>query len=435
MRGFNGVLGHEFVGRVVGVAPVSAADARADAEADAVSWIGKRVVGDINCACTACGVCERAEEDARCSPAAGPPGFLNDVRAMARNHCPRRRVLGILAKDGTYADFLTIPLENLHEVPDSVSSENAAFVEPLAAAYRIVEQGLLPRAGAPPPKVAVVGDGKLGLLIAEIVGRHVKSTFGGRAPPVDIVGRHLDKMRLVSGEADVRALLEGDVRAQSDTYFKAYDVVIDATGHPSGLALSADLVRCMGTIVLKSTCAVDHRSGAPFNTAAYVINEVTVRGEPGARPTRTPVARARRVAEAMPPRPPARQARGAARWSRRSGSSRTAWTSSGSSPRPSTSTTRRRRSRPPGGRAPSKCSCGCLATADGDDIASTRVGKNSKVDQSHIARPHARSAWRTRSVAVGATALRAALVTSSCFTATSRISTSTTSSISFHSSS
>ena len=249
--GFNGILGHEFVGYVVGVAPLQKPTAKADANAR--SWIGKRVVGDINCACTSCGICVRAKgEDARCTLARGdgePRHFLNEVQAMARNHCPKRRVLGILSKDGTYADWLCLPLENLHEIPEEISSVNAAFVEPLAAAYRIVEQGVLlteaSSVGGVDTRVAVLGDGKLGLLIAEVVGRHLNADSAG-PPRVDIIGRHMEKMRLLSKEANVRTLLEGDVRARHEEFFKSYDVVIDATGHQSGLVLSTDLVRCLG---------------------------------------------------------------------------------------------------------------------------------------------------------------------------------------------
>jgi threonine dehydrogenase-like Zn-dependent dehydrogenase len=128
--GFTGVLGHEFVGVVV------------ESSSDE-SLIGKRVCGDINLACADCNVCS-----------------LHTDRS--RNHCPNRTVLGIMNKDGTMAEFLTLPVRNLHVVPDSVTDEEAVFTEPLAAACRVVEQGLVQQND----KVAVLGDGKLGLMVS-----------------------------------------------------------------------------------------------------------------------------------------------------------------------------------------------------------------------------------------------------------------------------
>ena len=129
--GFSGTIGHEFVGRVERVAGEGGQE-----------WVGRRVCGDINLACAdakACTVC--AEGTTR-----------------SRNHCPTRSVLGILNKDGTWASYLTLPIRNLHQIPDGVSDEVATFVEPLAAAYRIVEQGLIGKGD----RVAILGDGKLG---------------------------------------------------------------------------------------------------------------------------------------------------------------------------------------------------------------------------------------------------------------------------------
>ena len=145
--GFEGVVGHEFVG-LCESAPHSHQH-----------LVGKRVVGEINLACTTCGVCERG----------GP---------RARNHCPKRTVLGILNKNGTYQERLTLPARNLHVVPDSVTTENAAFAEPLAAAFRVVEQNLVPAK----TKIAIVGDGKLGLLIGEVLGRHANGPLTSSHP-------------------------------------------------------------------------------------------------------------------------------------------------------------------------------------------------------------------------------------------------------------
>jgi len=236
--GFKGIVGHEFVG-VVETAPASHAH-----------LVGKRVVGDINLCCwdaASCGTC-----------AVGG--------ARARNHCPKRTVLGILNKDGTYCERLTLPVVNLHAVPDGVSTENAAFAEPLAAAFRIAEQ----RVVSPKDRVAIIGDGKLGLLIAEVLGRHAASLGEGTPMPV-LFGRHAAKMGLLSSAAQVETAFAASAlpaRAAS------FDVVVDATGSPTGLDLARSLCRPLGAVVLKSTCA----AGADFNTAPFVVDELRVVG-------------------------------------------------------------------------------------------------------------------------------------------------------------
>ena len=217
---FHGVLGHEFVG-VVESAPDSA-------------WIGKRVVGEINAACGECCFC---------------------VRGM-RNHCTQRTVLGILGRDGSFAECLSLPIQNLHPVPENLTDEEAVFTEPLAAAFRITEQisiGLEAR-------VALLGDGKLGLLIAQVLKDRCRLT---------VVGRHAER----------KALLErwGVQSLSSDQIAPLHhlsDIVIDATGSPKGFDLAQQLVRPQGTIVLKTTCA-----GRPkVDLARVVIDEVTVVG-------------------------------------------------------------------------------------------------------------------------------------------------------------
>jgi len=234
--GFAGIVGHEFVGIVE------------EAPAGHESLVGKRVVGDINLVCgdmTSCMTC-------MCGG------------ARARNHCPTRTVLGILNKDGTYCERITLPVNNLHVVPDNVSSENAAFAEPLAAAFRIVEQQVV----GPTDRVAVVGDGKLGILIAEVLGRHAINLG---APPVTLYGRHHDKMALVSQAARVvRKLSEGALPDAA----ASFDVVVDATGSPAGLDLGRALCRPLGSLVLKSTCA----AGTDFNTAPFVVDELKIIG-------------------------------------------------------------------------------------------------------------------------------------------------------------
>ena len=216
--GFEGVLGHEFVGRVEA--------------SDDSSWVGRRVVGTINLACRACD-CARREVE----------------------HCPRRTVLGILQHDGAFADYLTLPVANLLPVPDTVSDEHAVFTEPLAAALRLREQMRL----APTSRVAVVGPGRLGLLIAQVL-----QLAGGE---VTVLGRRRESLRLPRSWGMETGLA---VEADSD----AFDMVVEATGNAAGLETSLRLVRPLGTLALKSTFA-----GAPaVDLTKIVVGEVTVVG-------------------------------------------------------------------------------------------------------------------------------------------------------------
>lgn len=282
--GFTGVLGHEFVGIVDSV--------ETDDESIRTEWVGKRVCGDINVGCGTCKVCKNFPVDrntkGRC------PQF-------SRNHCPNRTVLGILAKDGTMAEYLTLPLRNLHIVPEHVSDECAVFAEPLAAACRIVEQNLVRYLedhqdvnGVPPDKVAILGDGKLGLMIAEVLGREhslrcnchsgpqqLSETLKQYYPKPVLFGKHTHKLDLVEGTAgvDCKKVAEcidtTSFTGVSSQHEHAYDVVVDATGSPAGLKLAAGMCRPMGTLVLKSTCA----SGLEqFNAAPFVIDELRVIG-------------------------------------------------------------------------------------------------------------------------------------------------------------
>ena len=216
--GFKGVLGHEFVGLV-------------EHSADR-SLIGRRVAGEINLSCGHCQTC----------------------RAQMRNHCPHRTVLGILNKDGAFAEYLTLPTENLHLIPDSLDDNAAVFIEPLAAACRINEQVQLVK----DERVAIVGDGKLGLLIAEVLGRLL--------PHVKLFGRHVEKMKLVSDIVETSSI--------DNAPSSAFDVVVDACGNPEGLSQAMQMVRPMGTIVLKSTCP----AGSGFHPAPIVIDELTIIG-------------------------------------------------------------------------------------------------------------------------------------------------------------
>lgn len=217
--GFEGVLGHEFVGRVEA--------------SDDSAWIGRRVVGTINLGCRRCEVCARREVE----------------------HCPRRTVLGIVQHDGAFADYLTLPVANLLPVPDTVSDEHAVFTEPLAAALRLREQMRL----APTSRVAVVGPGRLGLLIAQVL-----QLAGGQ---VTVLGRRSESLRLPSSWGMETGLA---VEAESD----AFDMVVEATGNAAGLETSLRLVRPLGTLALKSTFA-----GAPaVDLTKIVVGEVTVVG-------------------------------------------------------------------------------------------------------------------------------------------------------------
>lgn len=216
---FSGVLGHEFVAVV-------------EAAAEA-AWVGRRVVGTINLGCRVCGEC----------------------LAFGAEHCPRRTVLGIVGKDGIFADWATLPLANLLVVPDSVTDAEAVFTEPLAAALRIVEQVALP----PASRVAVVGPGRLGSLICQVLA------LSGARPVV--LGRRRESLALAERWGFATGLL---AEAPSD----GFDLVVEATGNEHGLAESLRLVRPKGTLVLKST----FHGKAAVDLTKVVVGEVTVVG-------------------------------------------------------------------------------------------------------------------------------------------------------------
>jgi threonine dehydrogenase-like Zn-dependent dehydrogenase len=220
--GFEGIPGHEFVGQV------EVCESQPD-------LVGQRVVGEIN---ISCGSCERC-------------------RQGMRTHCERRRVLGIFGKDGAFAEYLTLPVENLHLVPDSIADAEAAFVEPLAACFEILEQVQI----RPTSAVLVLGDGKLGLLAAQVL------RLAGAQ--VTIEGRHQEKLAIASS-------LGIETASADDTSDSAasYDVVVECTGSASGLEMARQLVRPRGTIVLKSTVA--HRT--TLDLAPFVVDEITVVG-------------------------------------------------------------------------------------------------------------------------------------------------------------
>lgn len=220
--GFLGTLGHEFVGRVV--------------ESPDASLIGRRVVGEIN---AGCGECQRC--------------LTGDSR-----HCAARTVLGIKGRDGAFAEFLSLPPRNLLEVPDSVSDEDAVFVEPLAAALNILEQVKIGDSS----DVVVVGDGKLAQLIVLALTR--------TSCAITIIGRHEKKLALARAYgADLIHM--GDLPTQ---WLGRFDLAIEASGSPSGLASAIKLVRPRGTVVLKST----HHDLTPLDTSQVVVNELNIVG-------------------------------------------------------------------------------------------------------------------------------------------------------------
>jgi len=213
--GYRGIPGHEFVGEVV--------------ESANSALLGRRVVGEINAACGACRAC---------------------AEGLGR-HCPNRTVLGILGRDGAFADYLRLPERNLIALPDSIPDELGVFVEPLAAAYEIFEQIRIPKNRS----VLVLGDGRLGALVAMTL------TAGG----YDVV---------IGGHHPERAQRLGiDVAREKDLNDR-FDVVVGCTGSSSGFSRALELLRPRGTLILKSTAA----ASADLNLAPVVINEITVLG-------------------------------------------------------------------------------------------------------------------------------------------------------------
>jgi len=229
--GFNGIIGHEFVGVV-----------EEASSPDDAAWVGKRVVGDINVGCPSTSPTAR-----RCRWCV----------AGVKEHCENRSVLGIREHDGAFAEFLTLPASNLHEVPDGVSDDAAVFVEPIAAACRIFEQLTIDDR----TRVAIVGDGRMGLLVAQVLRT--------ATPHVIVLGRHDQKLGVA------RALgLETGLSSAEVTVGERYDVVVDVTGRPDGLRRALAIVRPRGTVVMKST----FHGEAPLESWPIVVDEVTLVG-------------------------------------------------------------------------------------------------------------------------------------------------------------
>jgi len=218
--GFRGIIGHEFVGRVE-----QAADPR---------LVGARVVCEINCVCGKCDMCQSG----------------------LRNHCRNRTVIGISGRDGAFADLVAVPQRNCHRLPDSIGDEEAVLIEPLAAALQVIKQVPID----PRMKVTVLGDGRLGLLVAQVL------QSAGCKPR--LVGKHAAKLAFAD-KRSIRTVLADELAPDSSD-----DLVVECTGRPGGLEAAMHLVRPRGIIVLKST----HEGAAPLNLAPLVINEVQLIG-------------------------------------------------------------------------------------------------------------------------------------------------------------
>lgn len=218
--GFHGILGHEFVGQVV--------------QCDQSQWLGKRVVGEINLSCGHCEWCRRG---------------------LGR-HCAHRAVMGIINHPGAFAEFATLPVRNLHEVPESLPDELAVFTEPLAAAAEILEQMTVP-AGA---RAAVLGAGRLGLLVAQVL-RHAGAE-------VTVIGRNPKKLELA------RSLGLKALASAAALHPRSFPLVVEATSSPQGLETALRIVEPRGTVVMKST----FHQPAQFDTAKLVVDEITLLG-------------------------------------------------------------------------------------------------------------------------------------------------------------
>ena len=219
--GFSGVLGHEFVGQVV---------------KGPRNLVNQRVVGSINCICGKCDMCMSGLSE----------------------HCRQRTVIGIDHRDGAFAEFLSLPARNIHVLPDSISDDQAVFIEPLAAACQIVQQLRI----EPRDRVLVIGDGRLGLLVVQVLARR-----GGKEN-VALLGKHENKLAFCEKRHIPCYLL-------SDMLFKAeWDIVVDCTGSPQGFATACRLLRPRGQLILKSTFHTDQ----PIDLSPLVINEINLIG-------------------------------------------------------------------------------------------------------------------------------------------------------------
>lgn len=217
---FSGIPGHEFVGQVV----ISPEDP---------TWIGKRVVGEINIACGHCDTCK-----------SGLP-----------QHCERRKTLGIHDWNGAFAEYLVLPLINLHSVPNHIPNEMAVFIEPLAAAHEILEQISL----QPADRVLIIGAGRLGQLIAAVIQ--------GTGCELDVIARYSKQHELLA-RRNIHTISENCLGSRK------YDVVVEVTGSAEGFALASQSIRPRGRIILKST----YKGNVDVNFSGIVVDEVTLIG-------------------------------------------------------------------------------------------------------------------------------------------------------------
>lgn len=217
--GFQGIPGHEFVGTVAG---------------GSSEWTGKRVVAEINCVCGRCDMCHSG----------------------LSSHCRRRTVLGVVGRPGVFAEFVAVPSRNCHEVPGAIGDEEAVFIEPLAAAFQITHQVKI----EPKMSVAVLGTGRLGLLVSQVLAKTgCRLVAVGRNPKTLA---YLDRKR-------IRSVAVADL-----TQFNDQDLVVDCTGSPDGLSLALRMVRPRGKIVLKTTI----QGGTPVDLTSAVVDEITILG-------------------------------------------------------------------------------------------------------------------------------------------------------------
>jgi alcohol dehydrogenase len=223
--GFTGTPGHEFVGEVVEVN---------GSTSKAKQWIGQRVAGEINLGCGECNWC---------------------AKGLGR-HCPTRTVLGIVKHPGAFSEFLTLPIRNLHRVPASIPTSDAVFIEPIGAACEIMDQVKIPKR----EPVGVLGDGKLGLLITQVLQAH--------GAQVHLMGRHIDKMRLVDFSGATTEII------RKKTPVSAFNFVVDSTGSSDGLSTAIAMCQPRGTVIMKSTV----HGLVSINTAVPIVNEITLVG-------------------------------------------------------------------------------------------------------------------------------------------------------------
>lgn len=224
---YTGVLGHEFVGEVAALTPAPSPDGRGEIK------IGDRIVGEINAVCGRCEQCLN-----------GRP-----------THCENRTVLGIVKRDGVFADFTTLPIANLHRVPASIPDEMAVFTEPLAAALEIQEQVQV----KPTDRVLLVGAGRLGQLIAQ--------TLSLTGCDLRVVARHKHQQNLLAARG-IRVIAEEEIQPWR------WDIVVEATGSPGGFELARRAIRPRGTLVMKST----YKGGMNVNFSSIVVDEVNIVG-------------------------------------------------------------------------------------------------------------------------------------------------------------